>query len=258
MKLRTVKSILLRYRAGSKKIAEERDMERALIIAHSHPELEQIVSNQGPFDGLFHSAIAGIEVSDTTRQKFEEVSQVLNSKQHTQQFSFRNPALLSVLVSLLVLAFIGTWLYLSRSQTFPGAEEVEAILKMEKNSNIEQFDPVVTDAASLGDWFTMKGFDGYFVPPGLGPMQTAGAKIFRYEGQQVATVAIPEGKYFFIVFPATPLGVEIDPAGTWKIHDTEEGKLAVQVVNGMCFMVFSMDEKNDIVSLIRNLPHLPK
>ncbi|MEO8205579.1 MAG: hypothetical protein ABI615_05315 [Chthoniobacterales bacterium] len=254
MKPKAAKLVLLRYRNGSK-FSSDREMQNALECAHSHPELKQMVSSQQPFDARFHSAIAQIEIQDAMRQKFEGVAQEWGSKRHVQQFSFRNPAILSILVAFLVLAFLGMWLYLDRSQTFPGAAEVEGILKTGKNASIDQFEPVVTDAAALGDWFTMKGFDGYYVPNGLAHMQTAGAKISTYEGHPVATVAIPDGKYFFLVFPANPFGIQIDPAGSWKIQESEEGKFAAQVANGMCFLVFSMDENTDVASLIRKLPH---
>ncbi|MEO6847501.1 MAG: hypothetical protein ABI443_08190 [Chthoniobacterales bacterium] len=244
MKIKSVRLALLRFREGSKKIAADRDIERALAALKKYPELDPVLDAQKPLDALVNAAVSAVRIPDSAQQKFETLGNEWRTSPASQQFSFRNPAILSVVVSFLILAFLGTWLYLSRSQTYPGATEVEAVLDAERNADTVPMEHVVTDIGSLGDWFTMKSFDGYFVPSGFEGMKTAGARVFSFQGQHIAMVTISQSKWGLLVFPANPFGIQIEPAGVWKIEKTEEETFAVQVLNDMCFIVFPRDKKS--------------
>ena len=97
----------------------------------------------------------------------------------------------------------------------------------------------------------MKGFERFSVPSQFAKYQTAGARIFKIEGQKVGVLAIPENFMFFMVFDPAPLGIEIYPEGSWRVAEFDyKYAAAIREQDGMCFMVVIRGTKADLENLI--------
>jgi hypothetical protein len=165
----------------------------------------------------------------------------------------RDPALLAVGIGVLLLAVILTWHFLGRAGVFP--EEALTIAAEGAKLGTAQFEVTQEKAGSLEDWFMLKGFDRFSVPPKFESYQAAGARVSKIEGQPVAVLAIPENFMFFLVFDPAPLGIQIQPDGTWRLAEFDyKYAAAIREDNGMCFMVVIKGTKKDLAQIIEKQP----
>jgi DNA-directed RNA polymerase specialized sigma24 family protein len=156
----------------------------------------------------------------------------------------KQPAGIAVLLALLFLGTGLVWQFVQKSQSFTGVEFVEDLLDRLNTMTGEELEPVDLPASDLGDWFVMKGLDGFSVPERFGAYQAQGCRMMRVDGGRVAQAAIVDGEQhvLFHVFEARQHGVAVVPEGEWKFVSRAPWQGAIQQTGSKCFLVVMRDD----------------
>ena len=119
-----------------------------------------------------------------------------------------------------------------------------------RQSDTQSVRSVEEKADGLQDWFTLKGFDNFRVPPEFAQFDVVGVRIFTVDNEPVAQVAVPENLMYFYCFSSQPLGINVVPEGSWRITESDRPVLAIREEKGMCFLVAFRGSKKDMKSLL--------
>lgn len=202
------------------------------------------------FDLQAREPLVSLELPEAVAVRLRELAEVAGQQRAKRRFNPRDPAMISVALGFLLLVGILTWHFLGRAGVFP--EEALTIAAEGAKLRTEQFEVVDEKAGALEDWFVLKGFERFHIPPRFADYEAAGARVFKIENQPVAVLAIPENFMFFMVFDAVPLGIEIHPEGSWQFADFNyKYAAAIHEEAGMCFMVVIQGTKADVEALVK-------
>ena len=121
------------------------------------------------------------------------------------------PAVLAIVLALLVVVGVTVYFAKNRMGDFNGKETVMAFVEAAGAAEDSAFEPIPPTAAEkLDDWFVLKGFEGYAVPPQLANAKALGCRISRYKGIQVAEVALARDHALLLVFRAADIQPPMD------------------------------------------------
>ncbi|MBV5276621.1 hypothetical protein JZU56_01950, partial [bacterium] len=99
------------------------------------------------------------------------------------------------------------------------------------------FEKVAMPAGDLEDWFVLKGFDGFRVPPSLAAIQADSAAIVKIGPHPMAIVGLPEKHACLVVFSAKPFQIDL-AEGEWCAATLDEKyAAALGLEKGMCFLI---------------------
>lgn len=229
--------------------ADAGSLEKVLAAIQKSPDLLSDYERQLQTDQLVTETIGQLPIPPVCLEGLAGIRADAAAAKAKVRFHPLDPAMLSVIVGFLLLVGLLTWHFLGRSGVFP--EEALSIAVEGVKLRTDQFEIVTEEAGVLEDWFLMKGFERFSVPSQFAKYQTAGARIFKIEGQQVGVLAIPENFMFFMVFDPAPLGIEIHPEGSWRVAEFDyKYAAAIREQDGMCFMVVIRGTKADLEDLI--------
>jgi len=214
------------------------DIIAAREVLGGQPEWAE-VERHAAFDASVYAGIASLPLVPEIEAECGRLHAALAERRGASMLSARHPALLAATFGLLILVGVVVWQFLASKDRFSGSDEVLKIVVAGDAARPDQFEEVVTKVSSLGDWFAMKGFDGFQVPPAIGRLESVGVRLFGVEGTSVAAVAIPKEALFLFAFNPTRLGVSVEPQGTWKILETDRGAIAAMEQNGVCYVLSS-------------------
>jgi hypothetical protein len=200
------------------------------------------------------ASVAGLAVGADGERSIEAATAKLSDARQGVRRSAYNPATLAVGVGFLLLVGVLVWNFLGRAGAFP--EEALKIATEGISAAPEQFDPVEERAGAIGDWFMLKGFDGFRVPPGLEQANVVGVRMFKFENETVASALVLENQMYLFAFRGGPLGVSVTPEKTWRITETKRNVLALREEGGYCFMIAFRGTAEDMRRFLAGLRSL--
>lgn len=226
---------------GPRQVAAEIDRARSLL-ADGNPETGDSL------DEKLHAALEAISPDEEAARQISDAVHALSTRHGGHRISARNPATLAVGLGFLLLIAVLTWHFLGEAGLFP--EEAVKIANMGAAARPDQFDPVDNDASQLRDWFMLKGFDNFQLPPGLESYHVVGVRLFKFENEAIAQAAIAENTMFFYAFAAHSLGIAVVPEKTWRITQADRWVLAIRQDKDFCFMIAFRGTKAEMERLL--------
>lgn len=224
--------------------SDDAALKNALAAAAASPELEAELRQWQALDQDIAADLAALPISPETVERLAAATQSLGTR-HSSRPSLRNPATLAVGVGFLLLIAVLVWNFLGRAGTFP--DDAVKIATAGGLASPSKFDEVQDKTEHLPDWFMLKGFDDFRIPPGFGGFDAVGVRIFRVEGESIAQVAVvADHPMYFYSFRAQPFGISVYPEGSWRFTEAEQWALAIREEKGICFLVALRGNKNDL------------
>jgi len=216
----------------------------ALAAAAAAPELESEVQQWLAFDRALSDELFALPLDEEAAARLASASETLRAKR-PGRISLRNPATIAVSVGFLLLVAVLVWNFLGRAGTFP--DEGVKIATAGGKAAPAQFEEVQEKTEQLPDWFMLKGFDDFRIPPGFEKFDAVGVRLFRVEDETIAQVAVAaDHPMYFYSFRAQPFGVSVYPEGTWRFAEADQWALAIREETGICFLVAMHGKKTDL------------
>lgn len=149
---------------------------------------------------------------------------------------WQEPAVYALGFAFFLLVGLGLWMFLSRSDGFPGEIEVRRLLETGSAAGAEEYEPVELPLGTMGDWLALNGVEGFWMPPELAGDKTVAARIFTHQNVRVAAVALPERQMMVYIFDGAALGVEVRPTGVWRLFSQGKNAGAIAQRGRVCVM----------------------
>ena len=259
MKAQVAETLLRCYRPG-KKIDSK--MEKAVRVAEEDAELKKVLSAQMEFDQQIIDVIHFIKPPDNLRQKLSDLSVKPRADKTRLRKQVINPAVLTALLGVGVIIGIIVFFIMERMEKFPGRDAVESMLSSSTKLTGTEFEQVSTTTGQMGDWFYMRGYDGFEAPTDLTGLPVIGSRVFRIDGRTVAQFAVgdaQDGSMRCLVFEfhASEFGVQLPEENHWKVivEDTWVGALRQR--GDHCFLIAKRGNKADMEEFLKTLPAKP-
>jgi hypothetical protein len=237
------------------------NIEKAVRVVEEDPELKKTFDEQVEFDTQIIDVIHFIKPPENLRQKLSDLGLKPRADGARLRRQVINPAVLTALLGVVVIAGIIVFFVIDRMEKFPGRELVENMLGAAGRMNPKELDPVSNTTGQLGDWFYMRGYDGYEAPPELAALPVVASRVFRVDGQTVAQSAIGNGdtanpgvRCLLFQFHASEFGVQLPAEQDWKVLTRDEWVGAIRQHGDHCFLVAFRGTKTDMQEFLKNLP----
>ncbi|MET0252931.1 MAG: hypothetical protein ABW214_02750 [Terrimicrobiaceae bacterium] len=247
MNSKSARQILLCRRPGGEDDSDPA-MKRAMAVAAKDRSLAAEFQKQSAFDRACADDLEAISLDEDSRAQIDEGARAFAAKHGGARMRIGKHAAFAVGVGFLLLVGLLVWMVLGRAGIFP--DEAVKISMTGAKATPNQFDPVEEKADALQDWFMLKGFDNFRVPPEFAQFDVVGVRIFTVDNEPVAQVAVPENLMYFYCFSSQPLGINVVPEGSWRITESDRSVLAIREEKGMCFLVAFRGSKKDMKSLL--------
>ncbi len=251
MNAETAEILFRCYRPG--KPADGRT-QKAVKFAGQNPELQKKLSEQIQFDEQIVDVIHYIKPPDNLRQKLSELSPELGAEKRRLRRHIINPAVLTAILGLLLIAGVVGFLVKERMENFPGRERVEGLLGTAAKMTGAELEPVATTASQLGDWLYMRGYEGYEIPPEVAALPVVGSRVFHYDGRSVAQAAIEQHESLLYEFHASEFGVQLPPDGDWLVLTEDAWVGAIRQRGDHCFLLAFRGTKEEMRDFLKKLP----
>lgn len=232
---------------------EERINDRAMRAAVFRARKSDEFARQQAFDRAVAGLVQAIPIPNEVEEWFTKETSVAQPRRTWKSIA-RNPAILAIGISLVVIAAIFLIHIIQRMNDFPGADTARKLLSVAATSRSIMLDPVKTDAGALSDLFFMKHrLAHYDVPPEFAEFRTIGCRVYDdEEARRVAQIWLIEKKMQFFLFPAErdiKTGAVRRFQG-WRYVDFEGWTGVVQEKNGVCFMAALRGGEKDLAPYI--------
>jgi hypothetical protein len=163
------------------------------------------------------------------------------------------PVVLAIVIGAAVLVGWGGVTLWNRTHSFPGMDNTMRLVEVNDEMTGMEMEPRKETAAALNDWFFDKyGFEDYYLPAGFENYQTAGARLFKQDGEPVAQVAVPEHNMVFFSFKAGDFGVNL-PNDEWHTFTDGQWVAAVLQHEEECFMVTFRGSRGDMEEFLKGV-----
>ena len=248
MNLKTSESLLPCHCPGRR---DEGRIGKAVRVAEADSSLKEKLEGQRQWDAQIREVIRSIETPGDILARLSSHRGPKPTKPIRSQLF--HPGMLAVLLGLLVLAGLLVMAAIDRREAFQGREQVARMLDVTRHMSGIELEPVNGEAWQLGDWFYMKGFEGYALPAEVAKLPAVGSRVFRQGGHPVAQVALGEHDLLVFVFHATNFGVELPESDDWRYMQHEGWAAALRRQGGTCTMMARRGRRSDLKELITNL-----
>jgi hypothetical protein len=222
-----------------------------MAVAAKESSLGAELKEQTAFDRACSEELESLSLDADSRSQIEKAARAFAAKRGGGRTQVGKHAAFAVGVGFLLLVGLLIWILLGRAGTFPS--EAIKIAAAGAKATPAQFDPVEEKAASLQDWFALKGFENFHIPPEFAHFDVVGVRIFTVENESVAQVAVPEKVMYFYSFPSQPFGIRVVPEGSWRITESDRSVLGIREEKGMCFLVAFRGSKEDMRVLLEKV-----
>ncbi len=173
----------------------------------------------------------------------------------------RQPAAWAVLLAISFLAAWGGDVLYERAKGFPGDENVRTMIETalsRREPATSPFQPLVTETGKLGDTlFLQFNLDQYEVPAAFAHAETLGYRVFERNDSPVTQVQVRDHDMTLLVFRADAQGVDISPAGTWKVLEGEGWHAAAEVHNALGFVAICKGDRAPLDAYLRRAAGQP-
>jgi hypothetical protein len=222
--------------------------------------LGRILRAQLEFDEQIIDVIHFIKPPENLRQKLSELSEKPRAEKARLRKQVINPAVVTALFGVVVILGIIVFFVIERMGKFPGRDAVEGMLSNASKMNGHEFEEVKSTTGQLGDWFYMRGYDGFESPPDLAALPVIGSRVFQIDGRTVAQFAVGDAdapRCLVLQFHASEFGVQ-SPTGTgWKVLTEGEWVGALRQHGDVCFLIAFRGNKGDMDEFLKTLPQKP-
>lgn len=242
------------YRPG--KPADGRT-QKAVKFVGQNPELQKKLSEQIQFDEEIIDVIHYIKPPDDLRQKLNALSAEPLKEKTRLRRQVINPAVLTAIFGVLLIAGVVIFFVMEAMAKFPGREGVEKMLGNSAKMTGNELEFVSGTANQLGDWFYMRGFDGYEAPPEIAALPVVGSRVFRNEGRAVAQVAVGSAEALRCLvyeFRASDFGVQLPPDGDWVVMEKDGWAGAIRQRGDRCFLIAFRGTRGEMRDFLHSLP----
>jgi len=165
----------------------------------------------------------------------------------------RQPAVLAIALALLVVVGVLVYIARTRMDDFPGKDTVEAFVEDAGSLNGSEFEAISpTAAGKLDDWFVMKGFEGFNVPPQLEEAKAVGCRITQHEGVSLAHVALDKRNAMLLVFRIADLKIEAE-GDNWRIFQADDWAVAVRTDKANGYIVMFQGDCADMPGFLQTV-----
>lgn len=254
MKADTAEILLRCYRPGKR---ADSKMERALRVAEEDAELKKILSAQLEFDEQITDVIHFIKPPENLRQKLNDLSVQPRADKARLRKQVINPAVVTALCGVLVILGIIVFFIMERLEKFPGRDSVEGMLSNASKMNGTELEQMSSTTGQLGDWFYMRGYDGFEAPQDLVALPVIGSRVFRIDGRTVAQFAVgsaDEMSCLVLQFHASEFGVQLPTENEWKLLTEGEWVGALRQHGDHCVLIARRGTKADMEEFLKTLP----
>ncbi|MEP6670658.1 MAG: hypothetical protein ABJF10_15985 [Chthoniobacter sp.] len=256
MNAQTAETLLRCYRPGRR---ADSKTEKAVRFAEEDPELKQVLATQIAFDEQIVDVVHFIKPPENLRQKLTDLSVAPRAEKTRLRKQVINPAVLTAILGLVVILGIVVFFVIEGMEKFPGREAVENMLGGSGKLSGTEFESVVTTTGQLGDWFYMRGYDGFEAPTELTALPVIGSRVFRIDGRTVAQFAVGDAKVnsmrcLIFEFHASEFGVHLPSENEWKVLAQDEWVGAVRQHGDHCFLIAFRGGKQEMEDFLKTLP----
>jgi len=233
--------------------APDSRVQKAVRVAEADPALAAALATQTHFDGQILGVIRSIVPPENLGHKLRAAGARHDAPKPKAASHVFNPVMLTaVLGGLLIIGFLA-WTVIERMEKFPGREAAERMLAATSKMSGVELDPVSLNAGGLQDWFYMRGFEGFSVPPEFAPLPAVGSRIFRIDGHAIAQVAVDRRNSILYVFRASDFGVEIPADQPWRVIAHDAWTAALQRRGDICSMIAFKGTKAEMQEFLGTL-----
>jgi len=232
-------------------------MEKAVRLAEEDPELKKALGEQIEFDEQIIDVIHFIKPPENLRQKLSDLSVKPRAEQTRLRKQVINPAVLTALLGVLLILGIVVFFVMDKIEKFPGREGVENMLGAASKMSGTELEEVTSTTGQIGDWFYMRGYDGFEAPAELAALPVMGSRVFLVDGQTVAQIAVgtPEAlRCLIFEFHASEFGVQLPADADWKVLTRDEWVGAIRQHGDHCFLIAFRGGKVEMQEFLKSLP----
>lgn len=241
---------------------DDRQQRRARAAAAEDAELAVELEHQAAVDREIRRALDTFAMPDGLAGEVAELGRHLRERR--THFRASMAGLLAIGAAVIVLLWIGIGFFARHVRDFPGRDEATELAQQSANLTPEQFQAIRTTLGNLGDWLLSKGFDRYRVPAGFEDISVEATALIENKGSQAAVIVTGTPPAVCLVFPATPLGIRVEPEEVWQYFDIppdgDAGPLAaaIQESRGICFLVVLSGTTDDARKFVEARARPPK
>lgn len=225
------------------------EMKAALDTAHGDSMLTEALDAQITQDTQGSALLSALDLPPQATTDIEAAAHAFSHRHSGAKVSLRNPATLAVALGFLLLIAVLTWHFLGQAGVFP--DEAIRIATEGAAARPDQFDQVEDKSGQLQDWFMLKGFDDFRVPPGFENFDVIGVRLFKSDNEPIAQAAVAENTMFFYCFASQPLGIDVRPEKSWRITEVDRTVIAIREERGVCFMISFRGTKQQMEQFLR-------
>ncbi len=245
MSTRIPETLLAGYR---KERPNEPAIEKAARALDRDPELRRRVDEQVEFDTQVGRAIRAIAPPEGLRQKLGGTN---GSKVKGRPFA--GMLVFAVIFGLSIIAGLLVLFEVDRRQRFPGSEAVARMVGTAKSMSGLELEQVSNKAGQLGDWFYMRGFESFALPPELADAPAVGSRLFRQDGNSIAQVVVDWHQSVVYVFRADEFGVDLPQNEDWRVLKYDDWAAAVRKRGPMCTLITFRGKKNEMREFLKTI-----
>ena len=219
---------------------------KAVRAASKSPKGEAEVASQTALDRRLHEEIEAVELPDDLA-----LPEMAALTKRGFRSLIRQPAVLAIGLAILVVVGVVVFTTVRKLDDFPGKDTVAELIEGTDEMNGMELEPITpTEVGKLGDWFLLKGFEGFSVPPELAHAVAIGCRVYKHDGAPIAQVALDRQSALLLVFEAADLKVVLDSAA-WHVFQQEDWAVAVRGDGKNCYVVTFLGDTDDMAGLLK-------
>ncbi len=228
-------------------------LKKAIALAEKDPALAAQLAQQRTFDEQIGAVIKSIAPPENLRAKLLEAGGRPDAEKPKLRSNAFHPAVLTAILGVLLIVGFLAWTVMERMEKFAGREAAERMLAGTSKMSGVELDPVSTTAGAMEDWFYMRGFEGYAVPPELSALPALGSRVYRIEGHPIAQIAVDRHESIVYVFRASDFGLDLSENEPWRLMEYEGWVAALQRRGDICSMVAFRGKKPEMREFLATL-----
>lgn len=228
-------------------------VKKAIRLAESDPDLGAKLAAQVAFDGQLVGVIHSIQPPENLGQKLRDACTKAQPEKPKLRAHAFNPVVLTAILGVLLILGFFVWTIMERMEKFTGRDAAERMLSTTSKMSGVELDAVNTTTGTMGDWFYMRGFEGYEVPRELSALPAIGSRVFHLDGHPIAQIAVDRHDSLVYVFRASDFGVEIAADEPWRLMSFEGWAAALRRHGDTCSMVAFRGAKGEMREFLATL-----
>jgi hypothetical protein len=229
-------------------------VQKAIKLAEKDKTLAAQLATQIDFDQRLVSVLNSICPPENLRQKLREAGARGAAEKPKLRTHVLNPAVLTAALGVLLILGFVAWTVMERMEKFEGRDSAERMLTTTSKMTGVELDPVQTTTGGMEDWFYMRGFEGYAVPPQIAALPVVGSRVFRLDGHAIAQLTVDRHDSWLYVFRASDFGVEMPEDQPWRLMEHEGWAAALRRHADTCWMLAFHGTKSEMREFLAGLP----